>query len=187
MLHYLQTRKSIYINISLIFLIVLAWCVVSVQQVVRSFFVEEHLFYGTVSHASIPALFGGTDIPFLDKTLFQINGDANANFVLYSSAEMNEFMADWFDFSDESASEIPLEISAARVNEHLFVVKSFGTSDGSLDWELLVDYQLYYALIWCAVAFVSFIGFLVFLIRGIRAKLPPRDRVPVYSASRDSR
>ena len=80
MLAFLQTRKSAFFNIALLFLVAVVWCVASTHYVARSFFKEEHLFYGTVSHASIPSLFGGTDIPFLDRTFFQINGDKDITF-----------------------------------------------------------------------------------------------------------
>lgn len=76
---------------------------------------EEHLFYGTVSHAAIPSIFGGSNIPFFDKTIFQINGDDQANFILYASEDMLNNMAEWYSFASRDAGDIPLEISASRI------------------------------------------------------------------------
>ena len=156
----------------LLFLVAVVWCVASTHYVARSFFKEEHLFYGTVSHASIPSLFGGTDIPFLDRTFFQINGDKDITFILYSSKEINDEMSEWFSFADEGASEVPLEISAVRINEKIFVVKSIANNDGELDWDTLTEYQVSNIFVFGAIAAACFIAMVVFLILGIRTKIP---------------
>ena len=161
---------------SLFFLLIIVWCVSCTHLVVRSFFSEPHLFYGTLSHASIPSLFGGSNIPFLDKTFFQINGDKDATFVLYSSQELNDELAEWFSFASVDASEIPLEIYASRAKDNVFVVQSISTTDGGLDWEVLADYQMEYALIYAGIALLSFIAMLFFLVLGIMTKLPPKVR-----------
>jgi len=175
---FFQTRKYVYLNAALLFLLVIVWCVGSTHLVVRSLLVEPHLFYGTLSHASIPSLFGGSNIPFLDKTYFQMNGDKDATFVLYSSAEMNEDMAEWYSFADMDASSIPLEIFAARVKDNVFVVQSIATNEGSLEWDELVEYQIEYLLIYAAIVLVCLIGFIVFLVLGIKTKMPRRRRIP---------
>ena len=172
MLAFLQTRKSAFFNIALLFLVAIVWCVASTHYVARSFFKEEHLFYGTVSHASIPSLFGGTDIPFLDRTFFQINGDKDVTFILYSSKEINDEMSEWFSFAEEGASEVPLEISAARINENTFVVKSIANNDGELEWDTLTEYQVSNLMVFGAIALGCCIAMVVFLILGIRTKLP---------------
>lgn len=176
MAFFFQTRKYVYLNASLIFLLVVIWCVSCTHLVVRSLLVEPHLFYGTLSHASIPSLFGGTNIPFLDKTFFQINSDEEATFILYSSEEMNEEMSEWFSFADEDAASIPLEIFAARAKDNVFVVQSIATNDGSLEWNELVEYQIEYLLVYGGVAFVCFLGFCVFFALGIKTKMPRRRR-----------
>lgn len=135
---------------------------------------EPHLFYGSLSHASIPSLFGGSNLPFLDKTLFQINGDKEATFILYSSEAMNEEMSEWFSFADVNAAETPLEINAARAKDNVFVVQSIATNEGSLEWADLVGYQVENLIVYVGVAFISFIGFLVFLVLGIKTKMPRR-------------
>ncbi|WP_173366564.1 MULTISPECIES: hypothetical protein [unclassified Fibrobacter] len=176
MLSFFQTRKSAYFNIALLFLVALVWCISSTHNVVRSFFKEEHLFYGTVSQASIPSLFGGTDIPFLDRTFFQINGDKDATFILYTSKEINDEMAEWFSFAEEGASEIPLEISAVRVKDNTFVVKYIGNSDGELDWETLVEYQISNLMVFGGIALICFVAMVVFAVLGIRTKRRPLRR-----------
>lgn len=172
MAFFFQTRKYVYFNISLLFLLVIAWCVSSTHLVVRSFLTEPHLFYGTLSHASIPSLFGGTNIPFLDKTFFQINGDKDVMFILYSSSDINDEMSEWFDFSDVNASRVPLEIWAARVKDNVFVVQSMATTDGGLEWEELAEYQIENLLVVAGIALLSFIGMIVFLVLGIKTKMP---------------
>ena len=112
---------------------------------------EEHLFYGTVSHAAIPSIFGGSNVPFFDKTIFQINGDDQANFILYASKDILDNMAEWYSFASRNAGDVPLEISASRINEHTFIVHSLASTDGELDFDsLVIDYQVYYAFIGCA-------------------------------------
>ena len=112
---------------------------------------EEHLFYGTVSHAAIPSIFGGSNIPFFDKTIFQINGDDQVNFILYASEDILESMAEWFSFASRNAGDVPLEISASRINDKTFIVHSLASTDGELDFDsLVIDYQVYYAFIGCA-------------------------------------
>ena len=125
-----------------------------------------------MSHASIPSLFGGTDIPFLDRTFFQINEDKDATFILYSSKEINDEMAEWFSFAADDAPEIPLEISAVRIKDNTFVVKSIANNDGELEWETLVEYQVSNLIVFGAIAIVCFIAMITFLILGIRTKLP---------------
>lgn len=175
MAFFFQTRKYAYLNASLLFLLVIVWCVSCSHLVLRSFFTEPHLFYGTLSHASIPSLFGGSNIPFLDKTYFQINGDKEATFVLYSSQELNDELSEWFSFASVDAAETPLEIWAARVKDNVYVVQSIATRDGGLDWEVLSDYQMEYLLVYAGIAFLSFIAMMVFLVLGIMTKLPPKS------------
>ena len=171
------TRKYVYFNAALLFLLVIVWCVSSTHLVVRSFREEPHLFYGTLSHASIPSLFGGTDIPFLDKTYFQINGDKDVTFVLYATGEMNEILSEWYDFADVDAASIPLEIWASRVKDNLFVVQSISTSEGGLEWEELADYMVGNLLVVAGIVLFSFIGMVVFVILGIKTKVPRRRLV----------
>lgn len=175
MAFFFQTRKYVYLNAALLFLLVIVWCVSSTHLVVRSLLVEPHLFYGSLSHASIPSLFGGSGIPFLDKTFFQINGDKQATFILYSSEDMNDEMSEWFSFADVDAAEKPLEIFAARVKDDVFVVQSIASYDGSLEWDELVEYQIEYLLVYAGVALVCLVGFIVFLVLGIKTKMPRRQ------------
>ena len=163
-------RKYIYLNIALLFLVAIVWCVSSTHLVVRAFFTEPHLFYGTLSHASIPSLFGGSNIPFLDKTFFRINGDNDATFILYSSKEINDEMSEWFSFADVDAAEIPLEIYASRVKDNVFVVQSLSTTDGGLDWEVLVDYQMEFLLVYAGIALFCFIGMVTCIILSVKSK-----------------
>ena len=174
MAFFFQTRKYVYLNTAILFLLVIVWCVSSTHLVVRSLLVEPHLFYGSLSRASIPSLFGGSGIPFLDKTFFQINGDEQATFILYSSEEMNEAMSEWFSFADVTAAEKSLEIVAARVKDDVFVVQSIAAADGSLEWDELVEYQIEYLLVYAGITFVCLVGFIVFLVLGIKKKMPPR-------------
>ena len=174
---FFHSRKYVYFNAALLFLLVIVWCVSSTHIVVRSFREEPLLFYGTLSHASIPSLFGGTDIPFLDKTYFQINGDKEATFVLYATGEMNEILSEWFSFADVDAANVPLEIWASRVKDNLFVVQSISTSEGGLEWEELADYTVENLLVVAGIVLFSFIGMIVFIILGIKTKMPRARRL----------
>lgn len=131
--------------------------------VVRGIFEDEHLFYGTVTHASIPSIFGGSDIPFFDKTMFQLNGDDKVTFVLYASQELLDDMSDWYSFAAKDAGSIPLEVSAARVSENKFIVHGISSSEGELDFNALVmDYQVNYAFI--GVILVGFMALLALVL-----------------------
>lgn len=170
MAHFFQTRRSIFFNLALLCLLVVVWCVSYMQPVLRSFWKDEHMFYGSVSYAAIPSVFGGSNIPFMDKTYFQINGDTEATFVLYASDEMMDYMSDWFSFAAQNVEDVPLEISAVRLNDNKYIVKSLASTYGELDWETVSAYQLYYSLIGLAIVLVSSLSALVFFILGIRAK-----------------
>lgn len=167
---YFHTRKSVYFNIALFFLLVAVWVLSYMQPVLRSFFKEEHLFYGKVSYAAIPSVFGGCNIPFLDKTFFQINGDDQVTFVLYSSQEMNAEMSEWFSFASKNVENEALEISAVRISEDKFIVKSIASNEGELDWGSISEYQLYYSLCGLGVVGVAALGVLIFGILGIKTK-----------------
>lgn len=182
---FFQSRKFAFLNTSLLFVVLIAWCVAcsfySVRNITKYVAGDSHLFYGTVSHAAIPSLFGGTDIPFLDRTMFQLNGNSDATFILYTSREINEEMAEWFSFSDMDVSSIPLEIHATRVADDAFVVTSLSSNDGDLDEEILMEYQIQNLIIVAGIVLVCFVGFIVFLVLGIRTKVR-REPVSEYSA-----
>ena len=146
------------------------WFLSYLMPALKGLMQEEHLFYGTVSHAAIPSIFGGSNIPFFDKTIFQINGDDKVNFILYASADMLDTMSEWYSFASRNAGEIPLEISASRVNEKTFIVHSMSSSDGEIDFETLVmEYQVYYAFIGCsivlAMALASLALFILWIVK----------------------
>lgn len=166
---FFKTRRSVYFNIALFFLLIAIWCFSYSQLVLRSFFKEEHLFYGKVSYAAIPSIFGGSNIPFLDKTFFQINGDGNATFILYSSKELTDGMSDWFNFAAKNANDIPLEISAVRLGNK-YIVKSLASTYGNLDWLDLSAYHLFWSLVVLGIISVSGIGMLIFLILAYKRK-----------------
>ncbi len=170
MLSRLYTRRSLYFNIALLLLLIVVWCVSYAGPVFRSFFKDEHLFYGSVSYAAIPSVFGGSNVPFLDKTFFKINGDEKATFVLYASEEMLESMSDWFNFAAVNVDEVPLEISAVRIAEDRFVVRSLASTYGELDWETVVEYHVFYSLMALGIIGVCSIGFIICFIMAIKNK-----------------
>lgn len=151
---FFSSRKPVYLNFAFLFLFLGCWLFSYMFPVVKGLFQFEdyqiqfrdnHVFYGTVTRASIPSIFGGTDIPFFDKTTFQINGDGNVNFVLYASQELLDDMSDWFSFASKDAGSIPLEITAARVSDDCFVVHAISSAEGDLEYEdLVVSYQFYW-------------------------------------------
>ncbi len=166
---FFSSRKQFLLNFSFLFLFLGGWLFSYVQPVLKGMFQEDHLFYGTVTHASIPSIFGGTDIPFFDKTMFRINGDDDVTFILYASKEMMDNMSEWFSFAARNAGEIPLEIAAARVSDSKFVVHSLASTDGEMDFdEMVMDYQVFYgfifagavALLWLC-ALILFVSWLV--------------------------
>lgn len=141
-------RKPALLHFSILLLFLASWLLSYLWPAIKALSQDEHLFYGTVTHASIPSVFGGTNIPFMDKTMFQLNGDTHVTFVLYASPEIMEEMSEWFSFGAVNAGEIPLEVSAARVAEDRFVVHAISSTDGEVDFdELVMDYQVYYGFI----------------------------------------
>ncbi|MCF0222558.1 MAG: hypothetical protein HUK19_09710 [Fibrobacter sp.] len=148
---FFSRRKSYYLHFSFLFAFLGGWLFSYVFPVCKAFLEDDHMFYGTVSHASIPSIFGGTDIPFFDKTMFRINGDDDATFVLYASKEILDDMSEWFSFAAKNAGDIPLEISAARMDGNKFIVHSLASSDGELTVDdLVIDYQVYYGFLYAA-------------------------------------
>ena len=173
-MRFFTSRKPALLNFSLLLLFLAGWLFSYMLPALKGLLEEEHLFYGTVSHAAIPSVFGGTNIPFFDKTLFQINGDEQATFILYASQEMLDDMSDWFSFASNNAGEIPLEIEASRINNNQFIVHSMASTDGELDFgSIVLDYQVYYAFIGCsivlAMALASLALFILWIVKKRRA------------------
>ena len=169
-MRFFTSRKPALLNFSLLLMFLAGWLMSYLMPALKGLMQEEHLFYGTVSHAAIPSIFGGSNIPFFDKTIFQINGDDKVNFILYASADMLDTMSEWYSFASRNAGEIPLEISASRVNEKTFIVHSMSSSDGEIDFETLVmEYQVYYAFIGCsivlAMALASLALFILWIVK----------------------
>jgi hypothetical protein len=101
-----RVRKVAFINFGLLLIFLASWISWYIYPVARSITkefsseygfaaaeFEDHVFYGKVSYAAIPSLFGGSNIPFFDKIFFQINGDSGATFVLYANDEILDRMA----------------------------------------------------------------------------------------------
>lgn len=170
MLSIFRTRHSAYFNFAFLFAVLGSWLFFYLQPVLRGFLSDEYLFYGKVSYAAIPSIFGNSDIPLLDKTLFRLNGDNDATFILYASKEILEEMSEWFQFGARNAGDISLEVSAARVGENRFVVSSMATSNGALEWDTLMEYQFQWAMVYLAVECVFFCLFLFFIILGFKAR-----------------
>ena len=74
-MRFYTSRKPALLNFSLLLMFLAGWLLSYLMPALKGLMQEEHLFYGTVSHAAIPSIFGGSNIPFFDKTIFQINGD----------------------------------------------------------------------------------------------------------------
>lgn len=162
---FFSTRKQFYLNFSFLFLFLGGWLFSYIHPVLKGLMQDDHLFYGTVTHASIPSVFGGSNVPFFDKTMFRINGDDEVTFYLYASQEMMDDMSDWFSFAARNAGDVPLEIGAARVDDNKFVVHSLASSDGEVDFDdLVMDYQVYYGFVFLAAVIVLWLLALVFLI-----------------------
>ena len=151
-MRFFTSRKPALLNFSLLLMFLAGWLLSYLLPALKGLLQEEHLFYGTVSHAAIPSIFGGTNVPFFDKTIFQINGDDQVNFILYASEEILANMSEWYSFASPNAGDIPLEISASRINDKTFIVHSMASTDGELDFDtLVIDYQVYYAFVGCAI------------------------------------
>jgi hypothetical protein len=170
MFSHFRTRKSAFFNIAFLFLLAAVWMISYMQPVLRSFLKEDHIFYGKVSYAAIPSLFGGSNIPFLDKTYFQLNGDPGATFVLYASRDMVEEMAEWFSFSSKDVEDVAVQVSAVRISDNRFIVKSISTSEYELDWDTLSEYHLYYCLLGLGLVALSLAGVLTFVVLGVRCR-----------------
>lgn len=171
MFNFFYKRKPALLNFSILAMFIAIWSASYMWQPLKGLIADdEFLFYGTVSHAAIPSIFGGSNIPFFDKTFFQLNGDDHATFILYASEQMLNDMSSWYSFAAQNASEIPLEISAVRVSANTFVVHSISTNEGELDFDdLVIDYQVYYAFIGCilvlATMLLSLILFIIWLVK----------------------
>ena len=83
---------------------------------------------------------------------------------------MLDSMSDWFNFAAVNVDEVPLEISAVRLSGNRYIVKSLASTYGELDWDTLVEYQLFYSLIVLGVIGVCSVGFLIFFILAIKKR-----------------
>lgn len=166
----LRTRHAAYFNFAFLLVVLGSWLFFYLQPVLRGFLSDEYLFYGKVSYAAIPSIFGNTDIPLLDKTVFQLNSDKNATFVLYASKEMLDEMSDWFSFGARNVSDISLEVTAARIGSDRFVVSSMATSDGAMEWDDLMEYQFYWAIVYLGIELLLLVGVFFFIILGFKSR-----------------
>jgi hypothetical protein len=66
--------------------------------------------------------------------------------------------------------DVPLEISAVRLSDNRYIVKSLASTYGELDWETVSEYQLVNSLIALGIIGVCSVGFLIFFILAIRNK-----------------
>ena len=169
-MRFFTSRKPALLNFSLLLMFLAAWLMSYLLPGLKGLIQEEHLFYGTVSHAAIPSIFGGSNVPFFDKTIFQINGDDQVNFILYASKDILNDMAEWYSFAAVNAGDVPLEISASRIDDKTFIVHSMASTDGELDFETLVmEYQVYYGFIGCsivlALALTSLVLFILWIVK----------------------
>lgn len=131
------------LNLAIFSTFIMVWLFGYMKPIFSSLFEEDDLFYGTVSFIAIPSVFGNSNIPFLDKQMFKINNDKNANFHLYLSRQQKIEMQEWFRWWDaEEQMPIALEIKAARINKSTWIVKELNTFDGSISKEVLDDYHL---------------------------------------------
>ena len=159
-----RVRKVAFINFGLLFIFLASWISWYMYPLARSVTKEfsfeygfaaaeweEHFFYGKVSYAAVPSLFGGSNIPFFDKIYFQLNGDSKCTFVLYANDDILDELAAWYDFSAANASEIPLEVRAVKVG---------------LSWEYLMDeFHFYWCFVgFCLVAFMVLVGIALILV-----------------------
>ncbi|WP_290761316.1 hypothetical protein [Fibrobacter sp. UBA4297] len=163
-----RARKIAFINFGLLFIFLACWLSWYMYPLARSIvkeysayemtdgsfqyglseelgFLTEHVFYGKVSYAAMPSLFGGSNIPFFDKIYFQLNGDTKCTFVLYVTDEILDELAEWYDFSAVNASAVPMEVRAVKVGDK-YIVKSMASTEGELSWEFLMDGYHFY---WC--------------------------------------
>lgn len=170
MFSFLRTRHSVYFNIAFLFAVFGSWLFFYIQPVLRGFLSEEYLFYGKVSYAAIPSIFGNTNIPFLDKTIFQLNNDKDASFILYASENMLNEMSEWFNFGARNVSDISLEVTAARVGHNRFIVSSLATSDGYIEWDSLMEYQFYWAIVYLGIELLFLFFFVFFIILGFKSR-----------------
>jgi len=173
-----RVRKVAFINFGFLFIFLASWIswymYPLVMSVTKEFSLEygfaaaeweEHFFYGKVSYAAVPSLFGGSNIPFFDKIYFQLNGDSKCTFVLYANDEILDELAEWYDFSAANASEIPMEVRAVKVGDK-YVVKSMTSTEGTLSWEYLMDeFHFYWCFVGlCLVAFMVVAGVALILV-----------------------
>ena len=173
-----RVRKVAFINFGLLFIFLASWISWYMYPLARSVTKEfsfeygfaaaeweEYFFYGKVSYAAVPSLFGGSNIPFFDKIYFQLNGDSKCTFVLYANDEILDELAEWYDFSAANASEIPMEVRAVKVGDK-YVVKSMTSTEGGLSWEYLMDeFHFYWCFVgFCLVAFMVLVGIALILV-----------------------
>jgi len=202
---FFRVRKVAFINFGLLFIFLASWISWYIYPLARTItkefsayemtdgsfeygmseelgFLAEHVFYGKVSYAAVPSLFGGTNIPFFDKIFFQLNGDTKCTFVLYANDEILDEMAEWYDFSASNASDIPMEVRAVKVGDK-YIVKSMESTDGKLGWEFLMDgYHFYWCFLGVSLVACMFMFGLVLVVVGILYK--PR-RVKSLESSSD--
>ena len=199
-----RVRKVAFINFGLLFIFLASWISWYIYPLARSItkeftayemtdgsfeygfseelgFLSEHVFFGKVSYAAIPKLFGGTNIPFFDKVYFQLNGDSKSTFVLYVNDEILDEMAEWYDFGAMNASDVPMEVRAVKVGDK-YIVKSMKSTDGELGWEFLMDgYHFYWCFVGIGLVSIMFVFGLVLVVVGIMHK--PRRVVEQESPS----
>lgn len=77
--------------------------------------------------------------------------------------------------STRNVSSIPLEITASKIANGRFVVTSMASSNGELEWDTIMEYQFYWAIIYLIIEAIFLLLFIIFMILGIKSK----RRIPV--------
>ena len=202
-----RVRKIAFINFGLLLIFLASWISWYIYPLARSItkeynavemtdgsfeyglskelgFLSEDVFYGKVSYAAVPSLFGGSNIPFFDKVYFQLNGDSKCTFVLYVTDEILDELSEWYDFSATNASNVSMEVRAVKVGDK-YIVKSMESTEGELSWEFLMDGYHFY---WCflgigLVAFMFFVGLVLIIVGVIHKPYRAENVIPLNGES----
>lgn len=117
------------LNLLLLTALLGVWIPVQIYPIVASWPVTEvSIFYGSPHYAR--------QSPLLNRVVFRMNGDDNAEFLLWMNPANHSRLLDWFSPAN------PMEVWALRVGDNSWFVTDVQASEGGIDPYSMYPFQI---------------------------------------------
>lgn len=149
-------------HVALLCLLLGTWPLVQVRPLLHSFWGSAESHYGMVHHAR--------KSPLLNRITFRLNGDDNAEFLLWVSPWQGQEILQWF------GPQTPMQVQTLRLSDSLWLVVDLQTDENGVDYPTIRRFHylaLFFGLVIAAIAWVILYR-LLFGLQYSRASARPR-------------